>query len=182
MHIKHKAVQIWKRSANTHTRTQTEWDRERQGSERVHLVRAIKNGHLNWSGSLPGSVLIFRRMCAMSKATFDKWSKGVAAQQPSPSPAEAEQEHVYLSFILFLLSPSLWCVCICYLNIYAIFIKKIAKKSHAQLPDNSFYQLWKLVFLAIFSFCSWIVSHICLLCCFIYIVAFNYLWSDETWV
>lgn len=44
----------------------------------------------------------------MSKATFDKWSKGVAAQQPSPSPAEVEQEHVYLSFILFhLLSYSL---------------------------------------------------------------------------
>lgn len=97
----------------------------------------------------------------MSKATFDKWSKGVAAQQPNPSPAEAEQEHVYISFILFhllsyslSLSLSLVCVCICYLNIYAIFIKKIAKKSHAQLPDNSFYQLWKLVFPAIFSFCS----------------------------
>lgn len=107
---------------------QRESERGREGSERVHLVRAIKNGHLNWSGSLPGSVLIFRRMCAMSKATFDKWSKGVAAQQPSPSPAEAEQEHVYLSFFLFLLSPSLWCVCICYLNIYAIFIKKNCKK------------------------------------------------------
>lgn len=99
----------------------------------MHLVRAIKNGHLNWSGSLPGSVLIFRRMCAMSKATFDKWSKGVAAQQPSPSPAEAEQEHVYFSFILFhllsySLSLSLVCVCICYLNIYAIIIKKNCKK------------------------------------------------------
>lgn len=35
-----------------------------------------KMGLLNWLGSVPDSVLIFRRMCAMSKARFDKWPKG----------------------------------------------------------------------------------------------------------
>lgn len=38
--------------------------------------RRKKMGLLNWLGSLPDSVLIFRRMCAMSKARFDIWPSG----------------------------------------------------------------------------------------------------------
>lgn len=113
--------------------------------------------------------------------------RGSPAAQPKPRKSWT-RACVYLSLSLplaLLFSPSLSLVYVCVhmlLEYLCDFYKKIAKKLHAQLPDNSFYQSWQLVFLAIFSFCSWIVSQICLLCSFIYIVALNYLWSDETWV